>query len=168
MTLHTLTFVLPAHPAAQQAPAGLSLGPLCPHLSIYAGFMKTALVIRPCLEMWSGCKWSSVYWRSAAASVTRLGPSVLLVLLPSPPAHRRAEEVEPMNAFQKITYAWCFYPAFPALFIGSKQTEPCCHSPQEAKAYHFLCQICFPGIMWKNVKLRWGHSVWEYRISMGH
>lgn len=136
--LHMLTFVLPVHPAARQALTGLPLGPLRPHLFISAAYMATALVIRPCLEMWSGCKWSSVYWRSAGASATRLGPSVLPRSLPSPRI-RRGRNGEP---FQKITYVRRFYPVFSALFICSKQTEPCCHSPRDAKAHHFLRERC--------------------------
>lgn len=142
---HVFYQLTPKHNMHQQV-CPLARSPL---LFIYALFMKTRLVIRLCLEMWSACKWSSVYWRPVAVSITRLGPSVLPVLLLSfslPSCASESRGGRTRERFQQITYVWSFYPAFPpALFICSKQTEPCCHSPWEAKAHHFLRQLCFSG-----------------------
>lgn len=160
---HTLAFSMYLRTRSSVRPrwhlsfAGLPpSGLVHPHLFIYAAYMKTELVISPCLEMWSGCKWSSVSWRSAAASVTRLGPSVL----PGPPPlllslslllriWERAREVEKQRAVSKRSHMHAVFSSFFLLFffkvllpllcsfVQSKQSHVAT-APREAQAHHFL------------------------------
>lgn len=155
MTLHTLTFVLPTHPEAQHALTGLPLGPLTSPLylcSLYENKVSYQAVWR-CEAPVNGPLSIGGPSQSPSPDWGHLSSRSSSFPFPSPPVHRRAEEVEPANVSNRSHMYEAFILLFPLLysFVQSKQSHV---ATAHGKPKHITscASYVFPGMVWKNSK----------------